>query len=76
MLGYGEILADPYSTSHLMSAFVNDLHLSSQNFEDNDFEIFYGTDTTAPFLGAVLKDKSHVYLALKEFLKKERPFTK
>ena len=76
MLGYGEIQADLYSTSRLMSAFVNDLHLSNQNFEDNDFEIFYGTDTTTPFLGAMLKDKSHVYLALKEFLKKERPFSK
>jgi len=25
-------------------------------------------------MGAVIRDKSHVYLALKEFLKKERVF--
>ena len=74
MLGYGEIQADLYATSRLMSSFVRKLNLESSHFHGNDFEIFYGTDAVTPFLGAVLKDKSHVYLALKEFLKKERPF--
>ncbi len=74
MLGYGEIQADLYATSRLMGSFVRKLNLESRRFHGNDFEIFYGTDAATPFLGAILKDKSHVYLALKEFLKKERPF--
>lgn len=76
MLGYGEILVDPYPNSRLMSAFVNDLNLTTRGYGDANFEISHGTEATTPFLGAVLKDKSHVYLALKEFLKKERPFSK
>jgi hypothetical protein len=76
MLGYGEILVDPYSTSRLMSAFIHDLNLNRQDIKDTDFEIFHGNDANTPFLGAVVKDKSHVYLALREFLSKERPFSK
>jgi sporulation protein YhbH len=74
MLGYGEIQADEYASSRLMSAFLSALQLKTRHAEESDFEIFFGKDEFTPFLGTVLKDKSHVYLALKEFLRKERQF--
>ncbi len=74
MLGYGEIQADSYSNSCLMDAFEKELRLEKQSYIGDDFELFSGKDEATPFMGAVLKDKSHVYLALKEFLKKEQPF--
>lgn len=74
MLGYGEIQTDPYPVSRLMDAFTNRLNLTGRSFPENDFEIFLGPDAAPPFMGVVLKDKSHVYYALKEFLRKERPF--
>ncbi len=72
MLGYGEIQADPYPNSHLMEAFTKELNLKMNFSGDDSLEIFLGSDESTPFLGAILKDKSHVYLALKEFLKKDR----
>ncbi len=74
MLGYGEIQADQYSSSHLMYTFERELHLEKHRFGTSDFEVFSGKDQATPFVGAVLKDKSHVYLTLREFLRKERPF--
>ena len=74
MLGYGEIRADLYTTSRLMQTFVEEFHFNKRHFQDSDFEVFFATDKSTPFVGAVLKDKSHVYLALKEFLKKDRSF--
>jgi len=74
MLGYGEIQADPYSSSRLMATFEREFHLEKPHFRPGEFEIFSGTDPATPFIGAVLKDKSHVYLTLREFLKKDRPF--
>jgi hypothetical protein len=74
MLGYGEIQADPYSSSHLMDAFERELRLERKRFAGTDFELLCGQDETLPFLGALLKEKSHVYLTLKEFLRKERSF--
>ncbi len=74
MLGYGEIQADPYSSSRLMDTFEKELSLQKRHLGSDDFEILTGSDAAAPFLGAVLKEKSHVYLTLREFLRKERPF--
>jgi sporulation protein YhbH len=74
LLGYGEIHTDPYTTSRLMDTFARELHLDRGQPYRDDFEIFLGTDRTTPFIGAILRDKSHVYLALKEFLRKERGF--
>jgi len=74
MLGYGEIQADPYSSSRLMDAFEKELNLKKNYSRATDFTFLVGTNQATPFLGAVLKDKSHVYLALREFLRKERPF--
>jgi hypothetical protein len=72
MLGYGEIQADQYSSSRLMNTFFTMLKLKNRHFHDSDFDVYYGGDESTPFLGAILRHKSHVYLALKEFLKKER----
>jgi uncharacterized sporulation protein YeaH/YhbH (DUF444 family) len=74
MLGYGEIQADPYSASRLMDTFQSELQLGKRSLGPGGFEVLLGRNKTTPFMGAVLKDKSHVYLALKEFLKKEREF--
>jgi sporulation protein YhbH len=74
MLGYGEIQADPYSSSRLMDTFEKELSLDKQHLSPDDFEVLTGTNQAVPFIGAVLKEKSHVYLTLREFLKKERPF--
>ncbi len=74
MLGYGEIQADAYSASVLMGAFEKELNLEKQGIGPDECEILTGTDKSAPFMGAILKEKSHVYLTLKEFLRKEEGF--
>ncbi len=77
MLGYGEIQADHYFSSYLMKAFAEELHLQPQSFPDRcGCEVFLGGDASTPFVGVILKDKSHVYSAVKAFLKKERTFGK
>ncbi|MDP2708562.1 MAG: DUF444 family protein [bacterium] len=73
MLGYGEIQTSQYGSSYLMDNFLAELNVDGQ--EDGDgFEAYYGLDSLTPFVGVVLKDKSHVYPALKAFLKKEMTF--
>lgn len=74
MLGYGEIQADPYTASHLMDVFEREFALKKHRFRGKDFEFFTSADPAIPFLGALLRDKSHVYMTLREFLRKERPF--
>jgi hypothetical protein len=54
-----------------MDAFARELHLEKRSLDASDFEILSGADASTPFLGTVLKEKSHVYLALREFLRKE-----
>jgi len=58
-----------------METFAKELHLEKRQSKSNsgDFETFFGDDSN-PFVGVILKDKSHVYLALKEFLRKEQSF--
>lgn len=73
MLGYGEIQADLYAASHLMGTFEKGFHLEKRSEDGSDFELFFGNNDSTPFVGTVLKDKSHVYLALRAFLRKERP---
>ncbi len=75
MLGYGEIQADEYSSSQLMNLFERELNLKRRHLGSSDFEVLSAKDAATPFLGAVLKDKTHVYLTLREFLKKERSFS-
>jgi uncharacterized sporulation protein YeaH/YhbH (DUF444 family) len=74
MLGYGEIQTDQYSSSRLMDTFAEELHLKKDYSRINEFEVFSGKDPATPFIGVVLRDKSHVYFTLKELLRKERPF--
>ncbi|MBW2059430.1 MAG: DUF444 family protein [Deltaproteobacteria bacterium] len=74
MLGYGEIQADPYNASRLMESFGSELDLEERQIGTGGFKVLSGKDPATPFMGAVLKEKSHVYLALKEFLRKEREF--
>jgi uncharacterized sporulation protein YeaH/YhbH (DUF444 family) len=74
MLGYGEIQADQYTASRLMETFAKEFHLETRNLQRIDMDIFSGTDASTPFVGVVMKDKSHVYAALRQFLRKERPF--
>ncbi len=74
MLGYGEIQADDYNSSYLMKTFAEELHLKRDFLDRRDFEVYLGAEAATPFLGAVLKDKTHVYPALKAFLKKEMTF--
>lgn len=74
MLGYGEIQADPYSMSRLMDTFQSELDLEKRPINGGDFEILHGKDDSTAFVGTVLKEKSHVYLTLREFLRKEKGF--
>ncbi len=74
MLGYGEIQADPFNASRLMDSFQKELHLDERHIGTGDFRVLFGRDEATPFMGAVLKEKSHVYLTLKEFLRKEKAF--
>lgn len=73
LVGYGEIEVDPYSSSKLMETFSRELRLV-RHAGRGGLTLYVGGETTVPFIGAVLQDKSHVYPALKEFLRKERPF--
>jgi hypothetical protein len=75
ILGYGEIQTNPYISSQLMDAFDRELHLVKRySGEGGGFTVHLGSEPSIPFIGAVLQDKSHVYPALREFLRKERAF--
>ena len=73
MVGYAEVRTDPYGASFLMTAFENHLQLR-RTLDARGFTAFTSMDPSLPFLGVVLRDKSHVYLALKEFLRRDRSF--
>ncbi len=75
VLGYGEIQVDMYSSSKLMDNFYRDMNLNRHYSGQGWFTVYLGSENSVPFIGAVLQDKSHVYYALKEFLRKERPFS-
>ncbi len=70
MLGYGEIRLDgrPFS-SGLKKAFEKELPVISE--EKDDLELIVG-EKNHPFLGIVIRDKTHILPAIHEFLKKER----
>ncbi len=72
ILGYGEIEVDPYTSSKLMETFAREMRLRPSSGKGG-LRLHVGTEGSVPFLGVVLQDKSHVYPALKEFLRKERP---
>lgn len=71
MLGYGDVHSKGYSSSsNLLPAFKAHFPVSEINTKDG-FR-FYSGEKNFPFLGAVIEDKKHIYLALLEFLKKGR----
>lgn len=75
ILGYGEIQTNPYISSQLMDAFDRELNLVKRySGEGGGFTVHLGSEPSIPFIGALLQDKSHVYPALREFLRKERQF--
>ncbi len=68
MLGYGEIHTDGYySTSGLMETLKDDLTLTQTSTE----QIEALSSDEVPFVGVIVKDKSHIWPALKTFLRKE-----
>ncbi|HSR09930.1 MAG TPA: hypothetical protein VLS90_00695, partial [Thermodesulfobacteriota bacterium] len=75
ILGYGEIQVDMYGSSKLMDTFYREMNLNRNYSGQGGFTVYVGGEDHVPFLGAVLQDKSHVYHALREFLRKERPFS-
>jgi sporulation protein YhbH len=75
MLGYGEIQVDYYTSHKLVDAFRKGLDLVRVRDVEGDFEALRGRGPDTPFVGVVIKDKTHVYPALKEFLRKDRKFS-
>jgi uncharacterized sporulation protein YeaH/YhbH (DUF444 family) len=72
MLGYGEIQVDYYTSHKLVDAFRKGLDLVRIRDVEGDFEALRGRGPDTPFVGVVMKDKAHVYPALREFLRKDR----
>ena len=72
MLGYGEIQVDYYTSHKLIDAFRKGLVLIRARDVEGDLELLRGRGPETPFVGVVIKDKAHVYPALKEFLRKDR----
>lgn len=72
MLGYGEIQVDYYTSHKLVDAFRKGLDLVRVRDVEGDFEALRGRGPDTPFVGVVIKDKVHVYPALKEFLRRNR----
>ena len=75
MLGYGEIQVDSYTSAQLMNAFIAGIDLERIFVPGlSNFDAWQSIDTNYPFLGVIIKDKSHVYPAIKELLRKQRHF--
>lgn len=72
MLGYGEIQVDYYTSHKLIDAFRKGLDLIRARDVEGDFEALRGRGADTPIACVVIKDKTHVYPALKEFLKRDR----
>ena len=76
MLGYGEIQDDYFgdATASLMGKFRSMFNLKSSvvrggwnNTQNDEHESFTPSDSSIPFVGSILKDKTHVKDALKAF---------
>jgi uncharacterized protein len=73
MLGYGEIRTEASYGQQLMKAFEENYHLDKfTSWKDNDFEYFIPQRNELPLLGCILKEKSHVYPALKVFFSRDK----
>lgn len=73
MFGYGEILIDQAyeSSTSLMSVFSDTFSLRKTVLSPDEFEMHVG-ERDLPFVGAKIKDRSHVWMFIKELLKKGR----
>jgi sporulation protein YhbH len=73
LLGYGEIRTEAAYGQQLMKSFEGTFKLERYtSYRDADFEYFLPQRNETPLLGVILKEKSHVYPALKIFFSKER----
>lgn len=71
MLGYGEITTDPSYGHQLMQTFQKKFNLEKHfSGEGTDFE-YYRPRGDTPFLGVCLKNKDHVYPALRVLFSSE-----
>ena len=73
MLGYGEIRTEVAYGQQLMKNFEETFSLDKHtSYRDADFEYYLPQRNELPFSGVILKNKSHVYPALKVFFSKEK----
>lgn len=73
MLGYGEIRTEAAYGQQLMKAFEESFHLDKYtSWKDNDFEYLIPQRSELPLLGCILKEKTHVYPALKVFFSRDK----
>ncbi len=73
MLGYGEIRTEVAYGQQLMRNFEESFKLERYtSYRDSDFEYYLAQRHELPMAGVILKNKSHVYPALKVFFSKEK----
>ena len=73
MLGYGEIRTEVAYGQQLMRNFEETFSLERYtSYRDSDFEYYLAQRADLPLAGVILKNKGHVYPALKVFFSKER----
>ena len=75
MFGYGEIHVNEYYRSYgnLFPAFKDAFPLTDHQVPVNEASISVSSGTADfPFLGVVIEDRTHIWPALKEFLKQDR----
>ncbi len=73
MLGYGEIRTEVAYGQQLMRNFEETFSLERYtSYRDSDFEYYLAQRSDLPLAGVILKNKSHVYPALKVFFSKEK----
>jgi uncharacterized protein len=73
MVGYGEIRTEVAYGQQLMRNFEETFSLERYtSYRDSDFEYYLAQRADLPLAGVILKNKGHVYPALKVFFSKER----
>ncbi len=73
MLGYGEIRTEVAYGQQLMKNFEDTFNLERYtSYRDSDFEYYLAQRQDLPLVGVVVKNKTHVYPALKVFFSREK----
>jgi sporulation protein YhbH len=73
LVGYGEIRTEAAYGQQLMRTFEENFGLEKHtSYRDSDFEYYLPQRTDLPLIGSILKDKTHVYPALKVFFSKDK----